>query len=272
MNITEKYELLINYIKPYNSLAIALSGGIDSTFLLHAANETLGHENVMAFTIHTAYLPERDLDDATEFCKNLNIPHIIIESLVPDHLRPNPVDRCYFCKRFEFSLIITKAREYGIDHVAAGLNADDPSDYRPGIKAMNELKVLYPLQAVSLSKPEIRELAKRENIKLWDKPANACILSRIPYGDFITDETIKRIQEAEKVLQNEGFINPRVRTHGKVASIEVEKEEIVKFTNKETSLRIFDALKKIGYQNVTLDKRGYRTGSLNEGITDQLKK
>jgi len=271
MNTTEKYESLISCIKSYDTIAIALSGGIDSTFLLHAANKALGHENVMAFTIQTVYLPERDLNDASEFCRNIKINHVIIESPVPEHLRPNPVDRCYFCKRFEFSLIISKAKEYGIDYVAAGLNADDPSDYRPGIKAMNELNVLFPLQTVSLSKNEIRELAQRENIPLWNKPANACILSRIPYGDFITDETINRIQEAEKILQNEGFINPRVRTHGKVASIEIEKDEMVKFTN-EISLRIFDALKKLGYQNITLDSRGYRTGSLNEGIIGQLKK
>ena len=272
MTTSEKYESLITYIKSYDAIAIALSGGIDSTFLLHAANEALSHEKVMAFTIQTAYLPDRDLNDANEFCKNLNVQHIIIESTVPEHIRPNPVDRCYFCKKFEFSLIITKAKEYGINYVATGLNADDPSDYRPGIKAMNELNVLFPLQAVSLTKPEIRELAQRENIPIWNKPANACILSRIPYGDFITDETIKRIQEAEKILQNEGFINPRVRTHGKVASIEVEKDEMVKFRNEEISLRIFDALKKLGYQNVSLDSRGYRTGSLNEGIIDPLKK
>jgi pyridinium-3,5-biscarboxylic acid mononucleotide sulfurtransferase len=272
MNATEKYESLITYIKSFDSMSIALSGGIDSTFLLHVANEALGHENIMALTIQTAYLPERDLNDASEFCKNLNIRHIIIESPVPEYLRPNPVDRCYYCKRFEFSIIIAKAKEYGIDYVAAGLNAEDPSDYRPGIKAMNELNVLFPLQAVSLTKPEIRELAQRENIPLWNKPANACILSRIPYGDFITDETINRIQEAEKILQHEGFVNPRVRTHGKNASIEVEKDEMVKFTNEEISLRIFDALKKLGYQNITLDSRGYRTGSLNEGIIGQLKK
>jgi uncharacterized protein len=155
--------------------------------------------------------------------------------------------------------------------VAAGLNADDPSDYRPGIKAMNELSVLYPLQFVSLTKNEIRELAQKANIHLWNKPANACILSRIPYGDYITDETINRIQEAEKILQQEGFVNPRVRTYGKIASIEVEKNEMVKFTNEETSLKIYKALKKLGYQNVTLDIRGYRTGSLNEGIIDQIK-
>lgn len=266
MNIAEKYKSLITYIQSFESLAVALSGGIDSTFLLYAANEALGHENVMAITIKTAYLPERDLNDANEFSRNLHINHVIIESSVPEHIRPNPVDRCYFCKRFEFSLIINKAKEYGINYAAAGLNADDPADYRPGIKAMNELNVLYPLQAVSLTKIEIRELAQKANIPLWDKPANACILSRIPYGDYITDETINRIQEAEKILQQEGFKNPRVRTHGKMASIEVEKNEMVKFTNEEISLKIYEGLKKLGYQNVTLDIRGYRTGSLNEGV------
>jgi pyridinium-3,5-biscarboxylic acid mononucleotide sulfurtransferase len=270
MSTSEKYESLLSYIKSFDSMAIALSGGIDSAFLLHAASEALGNENVRAITIKTAYLPERDLNDAIEFCRNLKVNHDILEPQVPERLRPNPVDRCYYCKRFEFSLIIAKAKEYGINYVAAGLNADDPSDYRPGIKAMNELSVLYPLQFVSLTKNEIRELAQQANISLWNKPANACILSRIPYGDFITDETIDRIQKAEKILQQEGFVNPRVRTYGKIASIEVEKNEMVKFTNEETSLKIYDALKKLGYQNVTLDIRGYRTGSLNEGIIDQI--
>jgi uncharacterized protein len=201
----------------------------------------------------------------------LDIKHLIIESLVPAHIRPNPIDRCYYCKKFEFSAIINKAKEHNIARVAAGLNADDPADYRPGISAMNELKVLFPLQAVNLSKKKIRELAKKYEIPFWNKPANACILSRIPYGDYITDETINRIQEAEKILQNEGFVNPRVRTYGKFASIEVEKNEIVKFTDEELSSRIYSALKKLGYDNVTLDIRGYRTGSLNEGIVEQTK-
>jgi len=253
-------------------LAVAFSGGIDSTFLLHAANVALGHGNVMAITIKTPYLPERDLNDAIEFIRELDIHHVIIESAVPEKLRPNPVDRCYFCKKFEFSLIINKAREYGINHVAAGLNADDPSDYRPGISAMNELDVLYPLQAATLTKKEIRELAKQQNIRLWNKPANACILSRIPYGNYITDETIGRIQEAEKILQQAGFKNPRVRTYEKFASIEVEKDEMVKFTDEEISSKIYNALRDLGYQNVTLDIRGYRTGSLNEGVITQTKK
>jgi uncharacterized protein len=136
---------------------------------------------------------------------------------------------------------------------------------------MNELNVLYPLQAASLTKKEIRELAKQHDIALWNKPANACILSRIPYGDYITDETIHRIQEAEKILQSEGFKNPRVRTYGKFAIIEVEKDEIAKFTNEELSSIIYKKIKMLGYDHVTLDIRGYRSGSLNEGIVTQVK-
>ncbi len=266
MNIDEKYQSLIKYIKSTEKLAVAFSGGIDSAFLLFAANEALGKNNVIAVTVKTLYFPERDLNDAIEFSKSLNINHQIIDHPVPEHIRSNPVNRCYFCKKFEFSVIINKAGIYNISKVAAGLNADDPADYRPGISAMNELDVLFPLQEVSLSKAEIRELARKFNLSVWNKPANACILSRIPYGDYITDETINRIQEAEKILHNEGFLNPRVRTFGKVASIEVEKNEIFKFNDEALSSRIFTDLKKLGYGDVTIDKKGYRTGSLNEGI------
>jgi uncharacterized protein len=266
MNIDQKYQSLIKYIKSTERLAVAFSGGIDSAFLLHAANEALGNKNVIAVTIKTVYFPERDLNDAIAFSKSLDINHQIIDHHVPEHIRPNPVNRCYFCKKFEFSVVFNKAKNHNISKVAAGLNADDPADYRPGISAMNELGVLFPLQEVGLSKGEIRELARKFNLALWNKPANACILSRIPYGDYITDETINRIQEAEKILQNEGFINPRVRTYSKNASIEVERNEIEKFTDDALSSRIYKALNELGYENVTIDKRGYRTGSLNEGI------
>jgi uncharacterized protein len=272
MNINEKYKSLISNIKSAERLAVAFSGGIDSAFLLYAASEALGNKNIIAVTIKTLYFPERDLNDAIAFSESLNINHEIIDHIVPEHIRPNPLDRCYFCKKFEFSVIINKAREFNISKVAAGLNADDPSDYRPGISAMNELDVLFPLQEVNLSKPEIRALAKEFNLSVWNKPANACILSRIPYGDFITDETINRIQEAEKILQKEGFVNPRVRTSGKNASIEVEKSEIIKFKDEELYARIFKALKALGYDNIAVDKKGYRTGSLNEGVVEQIKK
>jgi len=271
MNLAKKYEILISYLKSLDSLAIALSGGIDSIFLLYATFQALGNKNVIAVTVKTLYLPERDLRDACEFCRNLNITHFILESEVPDNIRPNPVDRCYFCKRFEFSAIINKANEHNINYVAAGLNADDPSDYRPGISAMNELKVIFPLQVASLTKKEIRELAQEQQISLWNKPANACILSRIPYGDYITDETIQRIQEAEKILLKEGFRNPRVRTYGKSAYIEVEPDEIVKMSNEKFSSKIYDEIRKVGYDHITIDPRGYRTGSLNEGIVTPVK-
>ncbi len=271
MNIDDKYISLIKYIKSTQSLTVAFSGGIDSAFLLFAAREALGKKNVLAVTIKTLYFPERDLKDALEFSKKLSVKHQVIDHIVPDNLRPNPVDRCYYCKKFEFSVIINKSREYNISNVAAGLNADDPSDYRPGISAMNELNVLFPLQEVNLSKKEIRELARKFNLKLWNKPANACILSRIPYGDFITDETIKRIQEAEIILQKEGFVNPRVRTYGTTASIEVEQNEITRFSDDELTSRVYSAIKLLGYEAITIDKKGYRTGSLNEGVVTPVK-
>jgi pyridinium-3,5-biscarboxylic acid mononucleotide sulfurtransferase len=270
--VNDKYTRLIDYLRPLGSLAVAFSGGIDSGLLLQASHHALGHRNIVAVTIKTPYLPERDLRDAVEYCKTIDVKHLIIESETPSHLRPNPVDRCYYCKRFEFSIIIKNAWEYNISQVAAGLNADDPSDYRPGISAMNELNVLFPLQAVSLNKKEIRELAKKYEIPFWNKPANACILSRIPYGDYITDEIIDRIQKAEKILQIEGFVNPRVRTYGKSARIEVETNEIIKFTDNELSSRIFRSLKELGYVDIIIDQKGYRTGSLNEGIVRQDKK
>jgi pyridinium-3,5-biscarboxylic acid mononucleotide sulfurtransferase len=266
MNTHEKYTHLANHLKSLGKITIAFSGGIDSLFLLHTAVHVLGHENVAAITIKTPYISNRDLDDSLHFSQTLGVAHHIIPALVPEHIRSNPTDRCYYCKKFEFTLIINKSHSLDISNIAAGINADDANDYRPGTKAMKELNVLFPLQEALLSKNEIRQLAHEKNINYWNKPANACLLSRIPYGNFISDEKIEQIQQAEIILQGEGFANPRVRTHGDFALIEIEKNEFVKFIDDEFSYKIYSAFIKLGYAHVTLDIRGYHSGSMNEGL------
>ena len=254
------------------SLAIAFSGGVDSTFLLGVAHLVLGN-NALAITATSSTYPERELKEAIAYAKSIGAEHIIIrsEELDIQGFAENPQNRCYHCKRELFSKVVQIAHERSIAYVADGSNADDTNDFRPGMIAMRELGAVSPLMDAGLTKQEIRDYSKAMGLPTWDKPSFACLSSRIPYGERITVEKLAMIDSAETALLNMGFRQVRVRHHGNIARIEVGMEERQKFFAPGTMDGIDKALRVIGYAYVTLDLRGYRTGSMNE-VLDGLKK
>ncbi|MBN1548545.1 MAG: ATP-dependent sacrificial sulfur transferase LarE [Syntrophaceae bacterium] len=266
--LKQKLASLQESLKRTGGLTVAYSGGVDSTFLLKVAHDTLG-DDVLAVTACSPSLPKRELMAAEAYAQTLGVRHRIVETEefdLPDYCN-NPVDRCYFCKREFFTKITAVAARNDLKHVADGSNLDDLGDYRPGIKALGELGIVCPLKEAGMGKQEIRILSKQMGLPTWDKPALACLSTRIPYGHKITREKVSIIEKAEQFLQDSGFRQVRVRHHGDVARIEVSVEERGKFFDTALMDRIADVLKQYGFSYVALDLRGYRTGSLNEVIT-----
>jgi pyridinium-3,5-biscarboxylic acid mononucleotide sulfurtransferase len=258
-----RYKELVEYLKKLDKVAVAYSGGVDSTFLLVAAHEALG-DKAIAISVKTSYMPDWDYDQAVAITTKYKIRHIFVEMAMNELVRNNPVNRCYFCKKNEFGLMIGTLKEEGIIHLLAGENADDIGDYRPGIEALNELQIQNPLMKLGFSKDEIRKLSKALDLPTWNVPASACLLSRIPYGTPITEENINRVHLSEKLLRSLGFQQVRVRAHGDVARIEVDRDHIFELLDQPVNETIVTALKKYGFKYVTIDMAGYRMGSLNE--------
>jgi uncharacterized protein len=268
MNAYQKYEKLKEYLKSLESAAVAFSGGVDSTFLLKAAKETLG-DNVLAVTASSCSFPKRELNEASDFCKKENIKHIIVESeeLDIDGFSKNPVNRCYLCKTELFNKIWNAAKANNIKNVAEASNIDDNGDYRPGLKAVEELGVKSPLRYAGFTKKEIRELSKELGLATWDKQSFACLASRFPYGQEISAESLAMIDKAEQFLLDIGLKQVRVRHHGNLARIETDEEGFALLTKKDNRIKINGEFKKIGYIYVSIDIMGYRTGSMNETLT-----
>ena len=263
----EKLDLLKQILVKLGSLAVGFSGGVDSTFLLAVAHEVLG-ENVLAVTNDNAFVPNREVCEAKAFCMERRIRQIFVtvNPFEDEDIRKNSLERCYYCKRKIFGELIKTAKENGIEYVAEGSNLDDLGDYRPGLKAVSELDIKSPLRDAGLTKDDIRALSKAMNLPTWSKPSYACLASRLVYGEEITEEKLDKIEKAEEFLISKGFLEERVRMHGNLARIEVPAKDIVKISSDETRNEIYDTIKALGFTYVTLDLKGYRTGSMNETI------
>ncbi|MGI6264587.1 MAG: ATP-dependent sacrificial sulfur transferase LarE [Acutalibacteraceae bacterium] len=264
MTTQEKYRALRDNLQALGRVAVAFSGGVDSTFLLAVAHDTLG-DNALAVTGKSPSLPGRERRQAEEFCREKGIRQLELdtdEMALPEYVRNAP-DRCYHCKKRLFTAIRELAAGQGAC-VAEGSNADDEGDYRPGLRAIAELGIHSPLREVGLTKAEIRDLSRRMGLPTWDKPSFACLASRFPYGQPITVEKLGMVERAEQVLLDLGLRQVRVRLHGDMARIEILPEEFDRFLpHREEVARAFAA---IGFAYTALDLTGYRSGSMNETL------
>ena len=257
-----KYKKLIAFLKELDTVSVAFSGGVDSTFLLVAAKEALD-DRVIALTVRAPYIANWEIDEAIDLCNQSGIRHIIVDTAIPEEIRHNPADRCYLCKRKIFSALIKTAASHGITHVLDGTNSDDPSDHRPGLKALKELGIISPLLRTGITKKEIRDFSKQLGLPTWDKPAYACLLTRLPHGVEVKKKELKRIERAERFLMDMGYRAVRVRSHGNLARIETEPGFISEMVAGENRDKIVSAFREIGFENVTIDLQGYRSGSFS---------
>ena len=267
MEELKKEEKLRKLIKSYERVAVAFSSGVDSTYLLKVASEELSG-NVIAVTATSCSFPKRELEEAKDFCKMNQIPHVIVESeeLEIEGFRQNPKNRCYLCKHELFEKILQIAEQNDVHAVLEASNMDDNGDYRPGLVAVKELGIKSPLREAGLYKEEIRKRSKELGLSTWNKQSFACLASRFVYGETIDEEKLAMVDKAEQLLLDLGFHQLRVRIHDRLARIEVNPEEFYKLIEEPTRTKVYDAFQEYGFTYITLDLKGYRTGSMNETL------
>lgn len=265
MTIAEKLERLKSLLRQKEKIAIAFSGGTDSTFLLAVAAGVLGN-NVVAVTVKSPYIPQWEVDEALETAQQYKVNHRLLQVPVPDSVKNNPTDRCYLCKKQVFTLILAEASKMGFRHVADGTNADDTGDYRPGLRALDELGIISPLLEAGITKKEVRELSKAMGLATHDKPAYACLLTRIPYNTVYSIEELARIEKAEEFLIHSGIRAIRVRHHGTIARIEADPADFQRLLADGMREMVVTRFRELGYEHVTIDLDGYRMGSFNKNL------
>lgn len=270
MTLDEKLAKLRDILSQMKGAIVALSGGVDSTFLAKVAYETLG-DKAVAVTVGSQIHAGFEEREAAEVARAIGIRHMLIraDALGVPGLAENPPERCYICKKAIFKMLLDIAAKEGHGIVAEGTNASDEGDFRPGVRALSELRVRSPLREAGLAKQDIRDLSRRMGLPTWNKPSYACLASRIPYGERITPEKLRSIEKAEDLLRARGYRVFRVRHHGSVARIELSAEEMKRFLAEENLAEISREIKALGFAYVALDLEGYRTGSLNETLRSE---
>jgi uncharacterized protein len=269
LDVEEKLSKLKAIVSELESVVVAFSGGVDSTLVTKVCYDVL-RDNSMAVTARSETYPDFEFKEAQKLAKEIGIKHLVIDTseLAIEGFANNPPERCYFCKTELFGKLKDIAKEQGFLNVADGANLDDTQEFRPGLQASKELNVRSPLKEAGMTKKDIREVSKMLNLPNWNKPAYACLSSRFPYGQSITEEKLSMVSEAEKYLRGLGLVQFRVRHHETIARIEVLPDDINILTNSPAREELTAKFKEIGFTYVTLDLAGYRSGSMNEVLTE----